>query len=124
MKRLIAGVVLGGLVFGAQATEVYKCKDDKGQTVFSQKPCASDAEKIEVKIDSPSSDEFTEYELKLIAERKIAIGMSEAALVRSWGKPTKINRSAFGADQWIYERDAASSQYVYVENSVVTNWQN
>lgn len=119
MKRLIAGIALAGLVCGAQATEVYKCKDGNGRLVFSQKPCASDAEKIDVKVDSGLSDEFTKHELELIAARKVSIGMSEAALVRSWGKPDKINKSAYGSDQWVY----GNNQYVYVEDGLVTNWQ-
>lgn len=121
MKRLIAGFLLSGLilVIPAHATEIYKCKGDTGQTIFSQQPCANDAEKIKVKIDSPSGDEFTKNELELIAAKKVSIGMSEAALVRSWGRPNKINKSGHGAAQWIYDH----SQYVYVENGVVTNWQ-
>lgn len=69
MKRLIASVVLGGLVFGAQATEVYKCKDDKGRLIFSQKPCAKDAEKI--KVSGPAEtgtnfagSDFSEFDAK------------------------------------------------------------
>jgi hypothetical protein len=50
MKRLIAGALCCGfiVVLPVHATEVYKCKDEKGRLTFSQKPCAKDAEVIKV----------------------------------------------------------------------------
>ena len=49
--------------------------------------------------------------------------MSEAALLKSWGKPQDINTSVgnWGVHkQYCYE----NYKYVYVENGYVTSWQN
>lgn len=57
MKMLVVGVALS-VCFGAQAAEVYKCKDAKGRLTFSQKPCAQDAEKIKVSGPSETGTNF------------------------------------------------------------------
>ena len=49
-----------------------------------------------------------------IRRHVIIIGMPEEAVIMSWGKPEKINRSSHGSDQWIYD-----NQYVYIEDGVV-----
>lgn len=64
-------------------------------------------------------DNFSDRELSLIKEEKVAVGMTQQALRCAWGKPDDINRSAYGPEQWVYD----DSQYVYVKNGVVTNWQ-
>ncbi len=71
---------------------------------------------------------LTEVELKLVQERKIKIGMSETALLASWGRPRKINRSvgSYGVHkQYIYGTYSrySSPTYVYVENGKVRSWQ-
>lgn len=48
-------------------------------------------------------------------------GMSEEAVIQSWGKPTYKNRSSAGPDQWVY-RVGSSNSYVYIENGVVVGW--
>lgn len=65
---------------------------------------------------------YTSAELKAIEERKIFIGMSEYALIASWGHPDKINRSAWeggSSNQYVYRN---SGKYVYVENNKITGW--
>lgn len=108
----------------ASAT-IFKCHVD-GKVIWQDIACQEDAiEKIvevEVKNNPPATIE--NWESKLILSQKIAVGMSQKALLLSWGQPTEINRSAYGADQWIYRRGRVSAQYVYVENGFVTNWQN
>lgn len=71
---------------------------------------------------------LTEDEIVLIKDRKIRIGMSETALIASWGSPNKINRSVgnYGVHkQYIYGSYSrySSRTYVYVENGKVTSWQ-
>lgn len=64
---------------------------------------------------------FSEWETKLILEKKIALGMSEKALIESWGKPEDINTSV---GSWgVHKQYVYDSQYVYVENGKVTAWQ-
>lgn len=71
---------------------------------------------------------FTDEEIKLIKEKKIRIGMSEEALIASWGSPRKVNRSVgrYGVHkQYVYGSHSGYSTptYVYVENGKVTSWQ-
>lgn len=60
---------------------------------------------------------YSRREIEAIVNERIFVGMSEEALVYSWGRPSKINRSSYGSDQWVY-----SSQYVYVENGEIDGW--
>lgn len=56
-----------------------------------------------------------------ILSGKIWIGMSKEMLLESWGRPKDINRTVTSTnvrEQWVYE-----SQYVYLENNIVTAWQ-
>ncbi len=66
---------------------------------------------------------LTDEDRDAIAQQSIFIGMSEAALIASWGVPTQINRSAYeGAgrsDQYVYE---SRGVYVYIEGGRVTGW--
>lgn len=71
---------------------------------------------------------FTSREIRLIKEEKIAMGMSEKALLASWGRPSDINKSvgSFGVHkQYVYRGGSYSdSTYVYLEDGEVTSWQN
>ena len=71
MMRLMASILWAGVILVApvHATEVYKCKDEKGRLVFSQRACAADAEKI--KVDPPAKtgtnfagSDFSEFDAK------------------------------------------------------------
>lgn len=65
---------------------------------------------------------FSDRELAAIDAGEIYIGMSEAALLESWGQPIDINRTVTETivrKQYVYPH----SVYVYVENGVVTGWQ-
>jgi hypothetical protein len=55
---------------------------------------------------------------RLIAESKIAVGMTKAQVLQSWGNPKRKNESMRGLDQWVYE-----SNYVYFEGDAVVSWQ-
>lgn len=57
-----------------------------------------------------------------IIEQKVFVGMKQADVVRSWGKPASVNRSSYGDDQWVYDR-GGSAQYVYIgSEGCVTAW--
>lgn len=71
---------------------------------------------------------ITEKEGDLIQRKQVAIGMSESAMVLSWGKPRRMNRTvnAFGVrKQCVYGQLTKRSKptYVYVENGFITSWQ-
>jgi len=56
-----------------------------------------------------------------IRKEKIVIGMPDWALTLSWGNPDRIHRTVTSSsinEQWVY-----GNSYVYVENGVVTGWQ-
>jgi len=62
-----------------------------------------------------------EQNLKLAAEGKVRVGMTDDSVRQAWGAPDRINRTRLRGlvrEQWVY-RD----QYVYLENDVVTSIQ-
>lgn len=123
----------------AQA-EIYKCVvDDK--TTFSQVPCASDAVAVEPQYAVPPpgaaldqarinqqiqklahQHDLRQLREKQIAEGKVGIGMTPEEVTRSWGSPTKVNRSVYASgvkEQWVYRRSGSDAQYVYFQDGVV-----
>lgn len=68
---------------------------------------------------------YPSHELSLIKDRKVQVGMSEKALLTSWGKPKKINKSngSHGVNKQYIYRDYSQTKYVYVENGKVVSWQ-
>ncbi|KKK69765.1 hypothetical protein LCGC14_2930760 [marine sediment metagenome] len=68
---------------------------------------------------------FTDRELRAIEEKKIFIGMSEPALIASWGLPGDINKSAWkggSSEQYVYRRGEYKGQYVYIEDNLITGF--
>jgi len=56
-----------------------------------------------------------------IINRHVAIGMNKEMIIDSWGKPEEINRTVgtWGVhEQWVYGRT-----YLYVENGILTSFQ-
>jgi len=64
---------------------------------------------------------FTPDELTLIGTRKVAIGMSERSLLCSWGQPKDVHRTVYANSE--HKQYVYSSAYIYVENGVVTSFQ-
>jgi len=64
----------------------------------------------------------------LIESKKVGVGMSEDALVCSWGRPSRINSSGSSrgvSKQYVYRRcQTCRAQYVYVRAGKVVSWQN
>lgn len=70
---------------------------------------------------------LTANEIELIKSGKIQRGMSECALIASWGEPYHINKTtgSWGVHKrYVYQRGGPwnKSIYVYVENEVVDRW--
>ena len=64
---------------------------------------------------------FSRLELEMIMKNKIHLGMSEEALLCSWGLPDDLNisvRERGDQREYVYEPD----QYVYVEDGKVVGW--
>lgn len=59
---------------------------------------------------------------KRVIQETVFVGMRESDVIKSWGKPSRVNRSSHGSDQWVYDR-GHSSQYVYIgPEGCVTAW--
>lgn len=124
---------------------VYKCTVD-GQAVFSDSPCGDDAKELDHKpapaiggrFDTGTDVELYEPEKRerasdrnscpfinstklrrLIIKEKVVRGMKPAAVRKSWGSPTNINRGR--TTQWAYHYQYRSSKYVYFTNGCVSN---
>lgn len=66
--------------------------------------------------------DWSPEDCKSIARGKIRIGMDVTQVLAAWGHPDRVNTStySFGRhDQWIY----GDSNYVYMENGIVTSLQ-
>ena len=64
---------------------------------------------------------FSKLEMEMIMKSKIHLGMSEEALVCSWGLPDDLNvsvRERGDQREYVYHPD----QYVYVEGGKVVGW--
>ncbi len=68
---------------------------------------------------------FTDREWRLIGTHKVSVGMSENALICSWGLPDScggISHSSYGPTQYAYQScEGYSSRFVYVEDGTVTD---
>lgn len=130
-------VVLLYLVITQAQAGAYKCVVN-GETIFSDKPCAPDAEQI--RITPPPAPEansdapvFRDGELELlkshnkrlaIEKRQIMAGMTQDEVRQAWGNPNAINRSGGKSgerEQWVYHR-GSDAQYIYFESGKVTGW--
>lgn len=140
--RLAAWVVVaaGCLVsHGAQA-EAFRCTVD-GKIVYQQAPCEGGAKVNlsgagEAAPDSPAAQQWRRDVAQMrrkdavdgaVSRRAIAIGMTGDEVVRSWGRPHKINVTVTASgrsEQWIYRRGRIGlNQYVYVDDGTVTSVQ-
>ncbi|MDH5393944.1 MAG: hypothetical protein OEY11_12215 [Gammaproteobacteria bacterium] len=72
-------------------------------------------------------NEITDEEWKVIDNKKIRIGISELALVCSWGAPTRINNQASrhgSSKQYVYRQGySGRGQFVYIRQGKVSSWQ-
>ena len=59
-------------------------------------------------------------------EKRVVVGMTADQVRASWDKPDNVNRTetAFGtSEQWVYRKGNARTNYVYLNNGVVTTFQ-
>lgn len=118
---------LAALLLASPAWAVHKCKNEYGSTIYQEKPCASNAQQLELKLQpvpetTPEEAAFN----RAIAQGQVAVGMTAAQVTRSWGRPSKINVTSTTrsrSEQWIYDRGNFRAQYVYLENGVVRSIQ-
>jgi hypothetical protein len=117
-------IVLFALLPGFALAQAYRCTVN-GQTVYQQAPCI-DGKKLDV-ASPPDPNSRDGRVAAAIAKRQVVIGMTEEEVIRSWGRPDKLNRTLTArtvSEQWIYERGSISqSTYLYMENGVLRSAQ-
>jgi hypothetical protein len=116
-----AALALAATAVGAQT---FRCTVD-GRTVYQQQPCdGGKAIRSDPGLD-PASREFRLA--RAIALGDAFVGMTEAEMLRSRGKPKDIVRvkaSQGPADVWYYDQAAAAPRLsVMLRNGVVVNVQ-
>lgn len=118
----------------------YKCTVD-GKTVYQQTRCegGSQVNTSGAGAADPTSSAAQQTQREIAAMKrkqqvdeavlqgKVFIGMTGAEVMRSWGRPSKINRTLTvgrASEQWIYRRGkVGEDQYVYLDDGVVTTIQ-
>lgn len=111
----------------APAWAVNKCTGLDGKITYQAAPCAPASTGEQIKLQPVPEASPDEVKFNSAASRgKVMVGMSAAQVRRAWGAPTKINSSVgtYGKhEQWVYDRGGYVSQYVYVQNGVVSSIQ-
>jgi hypothetical protein len=67
--------------------------------------------------------DWSKDECITVAKHHVKIGMNKEMCIAAWGRPEDINRSvgSWGThEQWVY----GSRNYLYLENGILTSWQN
>lgn len=111
--KLLALLLLAPALAAAQA---YRCADG----TYQQQPCPGGT-KLEVP-EPPAPGSREARVASAVARKTVFIGMTEAEVVRAWGRPQKINRSITArstTEQWIY----SGRQYLYLDNGVLRSIQ-
>ncbi|MCB0406670.1 MAG: hypothetical protein KDD34_00620 [Bdellovibrionales bacterium] len=80
-----------------------------------------------------NANEFTPDVADLIETNDIAVGMTEKAVLESWGDPDTVEvagNDIYGNERWKYSKYVSSEsgyrrevRYVYFENGVVSGWE-
>lgn len=125
MPSYLPAVTVALLIATASATaQTYRCTVD-GKTVYQQQPCEGGKA---IRSDPGLDPNGREFQLaRAIAMKDAFVGMTEAELLRSRGKPKDIVRvkaSQGPADVWYYDQAAAAPRLsVMLRNGVVVNVQ-
>jgi len=74
---------------GAAIAQVFKCTDADGRTVFADRPCANGAQVSSKANSVGESSDRPEHIRAAIAEKRPAVGMRRAELLRALGPPLR-----------------------------------
>lgn len=120
-----------------------KCTLPDGKVVYQDAACASATATSRVNLSgagqadpgSPASSYYRREGARLEREQRIEaairvgevfVGMPASAAVQAWGQPTRVNTTHSrrgSSEQWVYRRGRSGTQYIYVEDGVVTSVQ-
>jgi hypothetical protein len=128
MKQVLGSAAVAVLIALSTSTsavaQTYRCEVG-GKTVYQQQPCDGGTR---LKTEPTPDPKSREYQVNRAIALKVAIvGMTEAELVRSRGRPfhvANVDASKGPADVWYYEKTSASPrQSVMLRNGIVVNVQ-
>lgn len=139
MKKLSIAVALLAALSGP-TWAINKCTGANGATVYQDQPCegAKTVNLSGVGKGDPNSAGANYWSREIsrlkrndkveaaVSGGEVFVGMNAEEARRAWGSPTKNNVStgSYGKhEQWVYRRSGQRSQYVYVQNGVVTSVQ-
>lgn len=119
--------VVAVALLATQAWAVNKCTGPDGKVTYQAAPCsaAASGEALKLQPVPESAPEDVQFN-NAVSQGRVMVGMSATQVRRAWGTPTKVNASvgSYGRhEQWIYNRGGFVSQYVYVQNGVVSSIQ-
>ena len=121
MYRVMGAAVVAALwAGGSEAQQVYRCTDAAGQVSFQQRPCeAGRGDAVRV----PSANVLeVSPDVQRRIQRNASGAMSEADMVRQYGRPTSTNTTVMDGQvsrQHVYRRPDGSTLYVYTRNGDV-----
>lgn len=135
--RPIVAIAIVAMTPALSHAQAFKCKVD-GKVVYQGSPCASEGAKVnlsgagEATENSAASSylkregariDFEEKVDVAIRNQRVFVGMSANDVIRSWGKPTSVNKTVIAStvsEQWVYSRgNIGDNQYVYLRNGIV-----
>ena len=117
-------LILALLAAPAAAQTLYRCDVD-GKPVYQQVPCPGG--RVIATPPPPTADDAWRARVALaIAREQVLIGMTADEVVRSWGRPARINRTSTGAgvsEQWVYPVGRVRSSLLYLDDGVLRSAQ-
>jgi hypothetical protein len=140
MVRISGAIIsLALLATASDAREVFRCQIERtpGETVtvLSDRPCARDAETVEVRPATPPGHQIAaasarlagleeEQRLRKAAKQgEVLVGMTADQVRQAWGRPDRKNLTDYAdgqRDQWVYYRHNRTD-YVHFNDGLVSS---
>jgi hypothetical protein len=105
-------------------------KRHNGEEINIQAPYNEDLARLflngVILIDNPFDHNETPQEISDIKNRIMHVGFNDEQAELCWGYPDKVNKTTtqYGtSEQWVYYY-GDGTEYLYLENNIVTGWQN
>jgi hypothetical protein len=119
---------LTGMKMSAKVPSDYQYADTWGEPVQLVESYKAGLQKGKEKYinQNKSKGKFSDKEFEAILSESVFIGMSESALLESYGSPDKINITETSISiqkQYVYNRPFHRTTYVYVENGFINGLQ-
>jgi len=146
MKTFAISILFVAAATCNEASALNKCIDSSGKVTIQDTPCAASQTGQKISLppsatispppgQSPYAKDIQRFKREealeklriqrdaevesAIHQKRVLVGMTEDELIRAKGRPTHINASSGGFDQWVY----GGGLYVYLERGVVKSFQ-